>query len=138
MLTQETTERRYMTTKETKKGRVFLIAQPTIPKDGKLPDLTPLAEWGEITVLVEAGQYPSFKPAEAWQRVLSRLENFDAENDFLCWAGGDTLAAVLCGSALRHLGHRAFRWLRFERARKEGGGRDNFTGSYTPVDIQLL
>lgn len=120
------------------RGRVFLIAQPTIAKSGALPDLTPLADYGDVTVVVEAGEYPSFKPGEAWRRVAARLKDFDSDNDYLAWAGGDTLSAVMAGAALTQLGHRAFKWLRFERGIAPGGGRDNMRGKYTPVEIQLL
>lgn len=120
------------------RGRVFLIAQPTIAKNGRLPDLTPLADYGDVTVLVEGGEYPSFRPGETWQRVAARLQDFDAEADYLAWAGGDTLAAVMAGAALVALGHRTFRWLRFDRAHTRDGGRDNNSGAYVPVEIQLL
>lgn len=118
--------------------RVFLIAQPTIAKNGSLPDLTPLADYGDVTVVVEAGEYPSFRPSESWRRVVSRLQDYDAENDFLAWAGGDTLSAVMIGAALAAQGHRSFRWLRFERGRLANGERDNMRGKYTPVEVQLL
>lgn len=120
-------------------NRVFLIAQPSIPKNGRFPDLAPLAEYGDIKVVIEIGDYPAFKPGEAWQRVARRLQDFDAERDYLAWAGGDTLSALMAGAALTQMGHRRFRWLRFERGvNKETGERDPSTGKYTPVDVQLL
>lgn len=120
-------------------NRVFLIAQPTIPKDGKLPDLTPLAEYGDIKVIIDGGEYPSFKPGAAWIRVSERLADFDAEHDYVAWAGGDTLSAVMVGSVLTQLGHRMFRWLRFERAVDPTTKRRvNNTGKYTPVEVTLL
>ena len=115
-------------------SRVFLIAQPTIAKNGHLPDLTPLADYGEVTLVVEVGERPD------------RLKDFDAETDYLVWAGGDTLSAVMAGAILTQLGHRFFRWLRFERGRRKGvaeaGGqarveRDDNRGWYTPVEVML-
>ena|SRR5690242_10862319 len=138
MLTQEIV----MTEKESANknhSRVFLIAQPTIPKNGQLPDLTPLADFGDIKVVIEAGDYPSFKPGEAWKRVNDRLRDFDAEQDYLVWAGGDTLSSVMAGAALTQMGHRRFRWLRFERGVvKSTGERDNLRGKYSVVEISLL
>lgn len=119
-------------------SKVYLIAQPTVPKSGKLPDLTPLSDYGDIVVVIEAGDYPSFKPGDAWNRILRRMCNFDAENDYIVWAGGDTLSSVLVGQALSRMGHRAFRWLRFERARKPNGDRDPSRGNYTVIDVQCL
>lgn len=120
-------------------NRVFLIAQPTIPKNGRLPDLTPLAEYGDIKVVIDGGEYPSFKPGKAWERISDRLKDFDAERDYVAWAGGDTLSAVMVGSALTQMGHRFFRWLRFERAvDPQTKERIDHTGKYTPVEISLL
>ena len=127
-------------------SRVFLIAQPTIAKNGHLPDLTPLADYGEVTLVVEVGERPAFKPGEVFNLAKDRLKDFDAETDYLVWAGGDTLSAVMAGAILTQLGHRFFRWLRFERGRRKGvaeaGGqarveRDDNRGWYTPVEVML-
>lgn len=126
-------------------SRVFLIAQPTIAKSGHLPDLTPLADYGEVTLVTEVGENPSFKPGEVFQRAVDRLKDFDAENDYLVWAGGDTLSAVMAGAILMQHGHRFFRWLRFERGRRKGVAeqgkqrveRDDNRGWYTPVEVML-
>ncbi len=120
-------------------SRVFLIATPSVSSKGDFPKLEPLAEFGDIKVVVENGDYPSFKPAEIYKKVVDRLKMYDAENDYLVWAGGDTLAAFMAGSALAQMGHRSFRWLRFERGiDRETGRRTNERGKYTPIDIALF
>lgn len=119
-------------------SRVFLIAQPSVKKDGELPDLKPLAAFGDITVVIETGEAPAFRPGEAYEKVKDRLQDFDAENDFLAWAGGDTLSAVMAGAALVAMGHRRFNWLRWERKRLPDGKRSQHTGQYTPVEVMLF
>jgi hypothetical protein len=119
-----------------KRPTVFLIAQPTVSKNGRLPDLTPLAHYGDVRTIIEGGDYPSFRPDRAVAKIADRLQTFDPDNDFLAWAGGDTLAAVLVGAAIAKNGITTFQWLRFERARdRETGERDNFRGEYTPVRV---
>jgi hypothetical protein len=117
---------------------VFLIAQPSVARDGKMPNLEPLAEYGDVKVLVEAGDYPSFRPDTALAKITERLSDFDAEHDYLAWAGGDTLAAVITGMVLSTMGHKYVRWLRFERGRTEDGKRDGNNGKYTPIDVLVL
>jgi len=117
-------------------GYVYLIAQPTVSGTGDFPKLKPLAEFGTIKVVVEAGDYPSFKPGPIFEKLVERLKDFDAENDYVAWAGGDTLSAVMVGSALAQMGHHSYRWLRFERGRDpQTKKRTDEGGSYTPVEV---
>lgn len=118
---------------------VYLIAQPTVSGTGDFPKLKPLAEYGNIRVIVEAGDYPAFTPGKIFEKVKDRLKDFDAENDYIAFAGGDTLAALMVGSALAQFGHHSFRWLRFERGRdpKNPSRRTDEGGTYTPVDVML-
>lgn len=44
-----------------------------------------------------------------------RLRHLVPERDFIVWAGGDTLGAVLCGVVLSDLGFERVQWLRFDR-----------------------
>jgi hypothetical protein len=97
-------------------AKVFLIAQPSVSKDGKFPRLELLAEHGEVHVLVAQGDQPSFKPNRTLNDILRQLaELYKPEEDYLVWAGGDTLAAVLLGVALERHGYRNIRWLRIDR-----------------------
>src|SRR4051812_33365204 len=112
-------------------SRVFLIATPTVSKKGEFPKLEPLSEFGDIKIVVENGDYPSFKPEKIFKKVVDRLKDFDAEKDYLAWAGGDTLAAFMAGFALAQMGHHSFRWLRFERGvDRATGKRTNENGKY--------
>ena len=131
---------RYLTSdprdREEPTGRVFLIAQPSVARNGHLPDLSPLSEYGEVITVMD-GENASFRPGDAFTKALGRLADFDAEADYLVWAGGDTLSAVMAGSVLTQLGHRRFRWLRFERGHRRNGVRDNEHGHYSVVEVTL-
>lgn len=120
---------------------VYLIAQPTVPrKGGKLPDLTPLAAHGDIKVLITPGEYPAFHPERALKLIRQRLAEFDPAIDYIAWAGGDTLSAVLTGIVLMELECTGVTWLRHERGRdpKDPSIRTDEGSHYTPVDIDFL
>lgn len=116
---------------------VYLIAQPSVSKNRSFPDLSPLAEFGEIKIIIEAGEYPASSPDKALADISQRLANFDAEEDYIAWAGGDTLAALLTGSVLYSMGHRRIRWMRFDRKRLPGGIPDSENGYYSPVTVDM-
>lgn len=117
-------------------SRVFLIAQPTVKRNGELPDLTPLHEHGDIIILIETGVYPSNNPTAALDLIEKRLESFDYEKDSIAWAGGDTLSAVLTGVILWSMEIPYFHYLRFDRDRDDEGNR-LFTGHYTKIRVDL-
>jgi hypothetical protein len=116
--------------------RVFLICQPTVKKHGKLPDLTPLQKFGEVTVCVPQGMKPSRVPETALRHLRTQMEDFDPRIDFLAWAGGDTLAAVLVGIVLHERGGNgfgSFTFLRYERVRLPSGDWTDEGATYQPV-----
>lgn len=122
-----------------RRPKVFLIAQPTVPKSGRLPDISPLAEHGDITVLIEAGDYPTFHPEECWKKIKSRLEKFNPDIDYLAWAGGDTLSAVMVGAVLVQMGHYSVQWLRFDRGyTPDKTDRVRTTGNYVPMMVHFF
>lgn len=116
---------------------VYLIAQPTVSRNKKPLDLSKLYEHGEVQVLCPTGDSPSFTPVRCMDAMESRFAPYDPEVDFLVWAGGDTLAAVMAGMLLAEREVYEFRWLRWERDREEGSGRRLETGKYIPVTIDL-
>ncbi|HEV8176933.1 MAG TPA: hypothetical protein VGP44_04525 [Gemmatimonadales bacterium] len=125
----------------TTKGTVWLIAQPSVKRDGTLPDLTPLRDHGEIRTIVAAGEYPAFNPERCLRIVASRLTDFDPQTDFLAWAGGDTLSAFITGIVLGQLsarGVKSVRWLRHERPRDPVTRRRGDEGAYyIPVLVPI-
>lgn len=119
-------------------GTVYLIAQPTIAKHGRQPDLSSLARYGEIKVLIAAGEAPGNYPERALALIESRLEHFDPAKDFIVWCGGDTIAAILTGVVLERMQVDGVRWLRFDRDLDTATGKRLSTGAYSPIDIDLL
>lgn len=118
-------------------GTVYLIAQPTIARNGELPDLTPLAKHGAVKVLVQAGEAPGNNPQMVLDLIEKRLADFDPATDFIAWAGGDTLAAVLTGVILERMELADIPWLRFDRDIDPDTHRRLKRGSYTPIRIAL-
>jgi len=123
---------------------VYLIAQPTVSRGGDLPKLKPLAEWGEVRVLINPGEDPRYHPGRALGRIRARLAGFDPARDFLVWAGGDTLAAVLVGAVLMDFAteegatFETFQWLRWERGRDAHGNRSDTEGKYVRITVPLF
>lgn len=120
-----------------RRSTVYLIAQPTISTHGKQPNIEPVAKYGSIRVLIQAGEYPTFNPGRCLDLIRSRLEAFDPEQDYLVWAGGDTLAAVLTGVVLAERGVQEVTWLRYERGRDRQGARTDEGSRYVPITVPL-
>jgi hypothetical protein len=116
---------------------VYLIAQPTVARNKKPLDLAQLYDHGEVQVLCPQGDSPTFKPAACFNVMCDRFKDFDPDVDFLVWAGGDTLSAVMAGMLLVEQGYWYFQWLRFDRDRERGSGRRLDTGKYVPVTVDL-
>ena len=117
---------------------VYLIAQPTVSRNkSKNFNLDPLYDHGEVQVVLPMGDSPTFTPEKCMDVIERRLEAFDPSIDFLVWAGGDTLAAVMVGMALVNRDIWAFQWLRYERARLADGTRTDEGAAYVPVTIDL-
>lgn len=116
---------------------VYLIAQPTVKRNGVQPDLTPLAKFGDVKVVLPSGDNPSRRPSHAVRVIDDRLNNFNPDTDFLVWAGGDTLSAIMVGYLLAEYHITVFTWLRFDREREQGTGRRLETGYYTPVAVDM-
>jgi hypothetical protein len=119
--------------------KVFLIAQPSVTKEGGFPKLDGLGEFGEVHVLVVQGDSPSFKPEKTLSDILRQLgELYNPAEDFVAWAGGDTLAAVLTGVALERQGHNEMTWLRYDRPYDQAARKRTDVGAkYVPVKITL-
>lgn len=117
---------------------VYLIQEPTIPKhNARVIDTSPLLWWGKVRVLMEATQSASFRPTLACMQIYDRLKDFAPDRDYIAVAGGDSLAVILAGAALAQHGHEHFYYLRFERTRLPGGGRDPASGAYVPIYTPL-
>lgn len=118
---------------------VYLVQEPTVPKgpDKRTINIAPLYHHGKVTVLVDPGQNVSYNSAASRLQMKERLQTFDPDRDFIAVAGGDSLGVALVGSILTEMGFDHFFYLRWERTRLPGGGRDPVNGSYIPVLVPL-
>lgn len=131
---------------ESKQRTVYLIMQPTVKRNGELPNLETLKEYGPVQVLVLAGEYPTKDPQRCLDLIRHRLRNFKAETDYLVWVGGDTLAAVLTGVVLADMSYAQehdiavfdeITWLRYHRPRDPEGNRTDKGARYFPVKAPM-
>ncbi len=117
---------------------VYLIAQPSISRRKEPPNLKPLYEHGEVQVVLPTGDSPTFDPQKCYDMMHERLAKYNPETDFLVWAGGDTLAALMAGMYLGNEQIWRFRWLRYERHRLPDGSRTDEGAKYVPVVIDIF
>ncbi len=115
---------------------VYLIVQPTVSRHGETPDLTPLAVFGEVVVLVQPGDNPLHRSLSTLDNIKKRLAAFDHTKDFITAAGGGAIAAVLVGVALSDMGVETFTWLSAHR-QVEDGKRTNRIERYIPIRVDL-
>lgn len=122
---------------------VYLIAQST-PSRRKAPiQLGPLTVHGDIKVILPLGNSPTFQSKKCLEIIEDGLfparggKEYDPETDFLVWAGGDMLAAIMVGMILAEREIWCFKWLRYERARLPTGERVDEGATYVPMIIDL-
>lgn len=99
--------------------------------------LNPLYIFGDVVTIVPSGDSPTQEPQYCYETIDMRLKSFDPEIDFLVWAGGDVLTAIMVGMVLvsRDIWH--FQWLRYERKRLPSGERTDEGATYIPTLIDL-
>lgn len=120
--------------------RVFLIAQPSLDRRGRTFNLQPLATFGSVIVLIPNGDAPSNDPRATLGVIAEKLRDnqYEPETDYLVWAGGDTLGAVMVGALVERYGAAKFNWLRFDKKRDPTTGEwDKRTGRYVSITVPL-
>jgi len=110
--------------------KVFIIQDPGLNRD-----FSSAVEYGSLYFLLEKNERPSYDPRPVYRRLLERLRTSFSEEDYIVWAGGDPMAPVLVGQALRELGRNSFKNLRWERVRENG--KRTGDGYYVPVSMDL-
>lgn len=99
-------------------------------------DVSPAAVYGEIVFILSAGDRTCSNPEISMDKLTRGLENFNYREDFIVWAGGDPLSAIVAGAILFDLGITKFRFLRFEKNRGTKPGQQ-VNGFYSPVEVDL-
>lgn len=117
--------------------KVFLISQPTPSRFKEPPNLRPLYKHGEVVTVILSGERPARFARECMDALEQRLSTFDPETDYLVWAGGDVLSAIMVGMYLAENEIWVFNWLRYDRRRLDDGSRVDDGAQYVPVVIDL-
>lgn len=112
-------------------SRVFVLQATRIQAD-----VSPAAVYGEIRFILSAGDRTCSNPELTMDKLRRALVDFDPRSDFIIWAGGDPLSAIVSGMVLTEMGIRKFRFLRFEKNRHTRQG-EKPTGFYSPVEVRL-
>jgi hypothetical protein len=99
-------------------------------------DVSPAAVYGEIRFVLSAGDRTCSNPELSMERLRRAFYDFDPKMDFIVWAGGDPLSAIVAGMVMLDLGIKKFRYLRFEKNRNTKPG-EPVTGFYSPVEVRL-
>lgn len=118
----------------TKLSRVFLIAEPTVGRNRKTFRLEPLNKFGTVVPIIRAGVNVRANPQMAYELVAEALKDYNPQEDYLVWAGGDTLVAVMVGVVLERMGMQSVNWLYYNREILPGGVRGD-KGYYTPGEF---
>ncbi len=113
-------------------SRVFVIQNTRYPAD-----VSPAEIYGKVEYVLGAGDRTSSNPDMSARKLFKALEQFDAEHDFVLWAGGDPLSCMLTGAVLAELGILRYKYLRFEKDRARAAPGAAVTGFYVPVQVDL-
>ncbi len=121
-----------------KSPTVYLLVQPTVSRQGETPDLSPLAQFGTVVVLVQQGDNPLHRSLSTLDNIKRRLRDYDPACDFLTAAGGGAIAALMVGVAMADLDFTHFTWLSAQREKDpRTGNRTNKVERYIPVKVDL-
>jgi len=100
-------------------------------------DVSPAAIYGTVEYVLGTGDRTSSNPDMSLRKLFAAFETFDAEHDFVLWAGGDPLSCMLTGAVLSELGITRFKYLRFEKDRARPVPGEPVSGFYVPVLVNL-
>jgi hypothetical protein len=99
-------------------------------------DVSPAAVYGEIQFVLSTGDRTCANPELSMHRLRQAFADFDPMHDYILWAGGDPLSAIVAGMVMIDMKIRQFRYLRFEKNRNTKPGQP-VTGFYSPVEVRL-
>lgn len=117
-------------------SRVFVINQPQSRPGQFTYDVSPAKQYGEVIFLFRADQpAPSADPHWATRHAYRVLSDFNGD-DFLVWAGGDPLGAVIAASVASDVNEGRVKYLKWERDRDRTGERTG-GGYYVPIVLDI-
>lgn len=112
-------------------SKVFVIQHPIPNHAGWTPDLGPAAQYGALHYIFDVDDKVYVDPNSAKTKLISRLKDFNPEEDFLCWHNaGDPAAVWLTIQVLASGGVKKIKYLYWQKPRKHSGQSG---GHYLPI-----
>jgi|OM-RGC.v1.028441953 hypothetical protein len=107
---------------------VYVLNPSIRPKN-----LEAIEEWGEIRYIFDNPRHQFWPNPQRYHNwMLTELQDFDPEEDYVLFLGGDFIGAIMLGRALGDLfPYEDIETLRWDRA----PGRDPREGEYIPVTM---
>lgn len=110
---------------------VYVVNQPARRTTGVVYDISPATAHGPLDFIFTMHQpRPSSDPAWALNAAHEKLKDFDCQNDFILWAGGDPFSLAVVTAVLAE-GFETFSFLKWER------DRETHEGHYVPITLDL-
>lgn len=120
---------------------VFIVQEPPVsrgPTGPAVRDMSSAQRYGRLQTILDSTDNPaSYAPGPCLNKLSRELRAFAAARDYLCFAGGDSMALALAMLALRDHGHDKIMYLRWERERDTSGVRKPGAGFYVAANIPL-
>lgn len=114
-------------------AKVYIIQRPIPNNAGWTPDLQPASQYGAIEFIFDSEDRVYADPVAAKRKLLSKLRDFNSEEDYLCWCNaGDPASLWLTIQVLSSNGHKKLQYLYWRKARK---GSEHTGGHYIPITL---
>ena len=97
-------------------------------------DISPARAYGDITFVLTSADRTSADYESTMAKLRAMLRNFDPDNDYILWSGGDPLSLMLLGALMRDHNFYTFTYLRYEKPDARNPQSAPF---YVPVTVTL-
>lgn len=112
---------------------IFRLQEP-ISRIEQTRDYESCRGYGEMRTILSCRQNPSTEIDLCYRLMIESFSEAQ-EGDFVLWAGGDPMTALIAGIVLSDFDLcTKVKWLRWDRRTDQNGNRTSF-GYYVPVEI---
>lgn len=121
---------------------VFIVNQPReVPQSANRAtyNVSPAMEYGNIRFIFTQDKFPSPSAdlVNAIEHAWECLKDYDCENDFIVWAGGDPISMLIVAPILYEVSTGVVKYLKYERGRDDDG-RPTGKGYYVPLVVGVF
>lgn len=118
---------------------VYVIQQPVPNRTGWMPDFSSAYEYGELDYIFSANEKVYALPMQSLFKVRKFFrEKFNPEKDYILWPNiGDPMGCIITSIAIGELNFEYIKCLYWNRKRDSSGNRDNKSGFYFPIKVEL-